>query len=257
MKIIVSPHADDELIGCYSILKDIDIVIFCSKERKKEAINTANIFGFTPLFGIDKIFKIPNNSIVYTPDKRDFHPLHIQVTNLVESIQKKKNLTLIYYTVEKNTNNMFLVKSPQKKEDFLNLLYSSQKALWKNNQKYILFEGILKNPYEIYLKVSLQKEGYHKYPKAPKPVSFLRYSHRHIFHINIWVQQYNDDRDIEYIMFKRWISKKIDLSNMDYKSCEMIARDIYFIIKKKYKNRSIKIEVLEDGENGCEIKDWN
>ena len=40
---------------------------------------------------------------------------------------------------------------------------------------------------------------------------------------------------------------------LDYKSCEMIADDMYKEIKQKYPKRDVRIEVSEDGENGCEI----
>jgi len=40
---------------------------------------------------------------------------------------------------------------------------------------------------------------------------------------------------------------------LDYKSCEMIADDLYGMIAIKYPNRDVQIEVSEDGENGCVI----
>ena len=65
--------------------------------------------------------------------------------------------------------------------------------------------------------VTFQKEGIHKYPAAlddPKlatgdeyDVSFLGYPHRHIFHFKVWIEIFHDDRDIEFIQFKRWLEK--------------------------------------------------
>jgi hypothetical protein len=41
---------------------------------------------------------------------------------------------------------------------------------------------------------------------------------------------------------------------LDYKSCEMIADDMFLEIRKKYgSNREVHIEVSEDGENGCVV----
>ena len=40
---------------------------------------------------------------------------------------------------------------------------------------------------------------------------------------------------------------------MDYKSCEMIADDLYEAISAKYPGRFVEIDVAEDGENGCTI----
>ena len=113
--------------------------------------------------------------------------------------------------------------------------------------------------------VTFRKEGIHKYPAAlddPKlatcgedDVSFLGYPHRHIFHFKVAIEVFHDDRDIEFIQFKRWLEKLYNEGTLqlDYKSCEMIADDMYKEIKQKYAKRDVRIEVSEDGENGCEI----
>ena len=113
--------------------------------------------------------------------------------------------------------------------------------------------------------VTFKKEGIHKYPAAlddPKlatgdrmDVSFLGYPHRHIFHFKVAIEVFHDDRDIEFIQFKRWLEKLYSEGTLqlDYKSCEMMADDLYKQIKQKYPKRDVRIEVSEDGENGCEI----
>jgi len=113
--------------------------------------------------------------------------------------------------------------------------------------------------------VTFRKEGVHKYPAAlddPKlatgdeyDVSFLGYPHRHIFHFRVAIEVFHDDRDIEFIQFKRWLENlyKEDVVQLDYKSCEMIAEDLYKEISTRYPGRFVEIEVSEDGENGCTI----
>jgi hypothetical protein len=110
--------------------------------------------------------------------------------------------------------------------------------------------------------VTFQKEGIHKYPAAledPKlaDVSFLGHPHRHIFHFRVSISVFHNDRDIEFIQFKRWVEGLYNSSNavleLDYKSCEMIADDLYRQINLKYPGRHVSIEVSEDGENGCGI----
>ena len=110
--------------------------------------------------------------------------------------------------------------------------------------------------------VTFRKEGLHKYPAAlddPKletgdecHVSFLGYVHRHIFHFKVGIEVFHDDRDIEFIQFKRWLEKMYteNTLQLNFKSCEMISDDLYAEINKKYPNRDIEIEVSEDGENG-------
>ena len=121
--------------------------------------------------------------------------------------------------------------------------------------------------------VTFQKEGIHKYPAAltdpalatgdEYDVSFLGYPHRHIFHFRVWIGVWHNDRDIEFIQFKRWLEnlyRPADNHNtntvlsLDFKSCEMIADDLYLQIAARYPGRSVWIEVAEDGENGCLIK---
>ena len=113
--------------------------------------------------------------------------------------------------------------------------------------------------------VIFQKEGIHKYPAAatdPKlatgdeyDVSFLGTPHRHIFHFNVAIEVFHNDRDIEFIQFKRWLEKLYSQGTLElnYKSCEMISDDLYEQISNRYPERDIEITVSEDGENGATI----
>jgi hypothetical protein len=111
--------------------------------------------------------------------------------------------------------------------------------------------------------VTFRKEGVHRYPAAghdPKlatgdeyDVSFLQYPHRHMFHFKVYLEVFHDDRDVEFIQFKRWLENLYNKGTLelDFKSCEMMADDLYKEISSKYTDRKIWIEVSEDGENGC------
>jgi len=114
--------------------------------------------------------------------------------------------------------------------------------------------------------VTFRKEGIHCYPAAATDpalktgdeydVSFLGTPHRHIFHFRVWIDVLHNDRDIEFIQFKRWLENlyKDGILQLDYKSCEMMADDLYAEIAGRYPDRAIWIEVAEDGENGALIK---
>jgi hypothetical protein len=114
--------------------------------------------------------------------------------------------------------------------------------------------------------ITFRKEGIHRYPAASTDpqlctageydVSFLGNAHRHIFHFRVWIDVFHNDRDIEFIQFKRWLEGLYnkDIIQLDFKSCEMIADDLYVQIAGRYPNRAVWIEVAEDGENGCLIK---
>lgn len=113
--------------------------------------------------------------------------------------------------------------------------------------------------------VTFQKEGIHCYPAAATDinlkteneydVSFLSHPHRHIFHFNVSIQVFHNDRDIEFIQFKRWLENlyKEGTLELNHKSCEMMSDDLYEQISRRYPNRDIVITVSEDNENGATI----
>ena len=114
--------------------------------------------------------------------------------------------------------------------------------------------------------VTFTKEGIHKYPGADTDpmlatggwddVSFLGVPHRHIFHFRVLIEVFHNDRDIEFIQFKRWLERLYSEEGvlaLDYKSCEMIADELYIKIAERYPGRSVTISVAEDNENGCTI----
>ena len=114
--------------------------------------------------------------------------------------------------------------------------------------------------------VTFQKEGVHCYPAAATDpnlatgdeydVSFLANKHRHIFHFRVWLSVTHNDRDVEFIQFKRWLENlyKDNILDLNFQSCEMMSDDLYSEISQKYPNREVWIEVSEDGENGSFIK---
>ena len=116
--------------------------------------------------------------------------------------------------------------------------------------------------------VTFRKEGIHCYPAAATDptlatgdqydVSFLANPHRHIFHFRVWLSVTHNDRDVEFIQFKRWLeqlySSAQNILSLDHKSCEMMSDELYDTISQKYPNREVWIEVSEDGENGSFIK---
>lgn len=108
--------------------------------------------------------------------------------------------------------------------------------------------------------VKFQREGIHCYPAAAtepalSDVSFLGSPHRHIFHFRVDIQVFHNERDIEFIQFKRWCERLYADATLrlDAKSCETISDELYIHLASRYPDRDIQIEVSEDGENGCTI----
>lgn len=104
--------------------------------------------------------------------------------------------------------------------------------------------------------VTFQKEGIHFYPDAPEGVEFLRHPHRHIFHFFVEMEVFHDNRDVEFILLKRELESLYDNNTLqlDYKSCEMLARDLLHEVAERYPDRDLTVKVSEDGENGATLR---
>lgn len=121
----------------------------------------------------------------------------------------------------------------------------------------------MKQPTSRMIWITFDREGIHRYPAAatdPKlatgdeyDVSFLASPHRHTFKFKVGISVEHNDREIEFIQFKRWLQNLYGNGTLElnFKSCEMIAEDLYQQIDQRYPTRTVSIEVSEDGENGC------
>lgn len=104
--------------------------------------------------------------------------------------------------------------------------------------------------------INTQVEGIHNWPECDiKEVEFLKFPHRHIFHICCKKEVTHEDRDIEIINLKREINIVLQQTYgneqgvllLGRKSCEMIASELVQAFNLNY------CSVLEDGENGAEV----
>ena len=99
--------------------------------------------------------------------------------------------------------------------------------------------------------VTLQHECVHQWSKCDlEEVLFLKFPHRHIFHITCKKEVTHQDRDIEIIMLKRNLNKFLEdmyPKTFGDMSCEMIAEELLKVFELNY------CKVLEDNENGAEV----
>lgn len=148
--IIISPHPDDEIIGCYSVLKNNDYcnIIYTSNvenKRREESLKLKDYFNIRQFFVNETPPALINKSnTYYFPDPiNEFHPDHRKQGHLGEKMARD-GFNVIFYTIQKNTSYIYEIDNIGEKEDILNNVYPTQQSLWKYEKKYILFEGYAK-----------------------------------------------------------------------------------------------------------------
>lgn len=145
--VIIAPHPDDEIIGCYEVLMKEKVVIIYDttipQVRREEALKLKDYVDIeVQLF----LQTIPNTFInpfttIYVPDPFfEIHPSHRRWGVIGESIARS-GFDVVFYTTAMNTPYIYETKDYEKKEELLNNVYPSQKDLWAYEKKYVIFEG--------------------------------------------------------------------------------------------------------------------
>jgi len=142
--IIIAPHADDEIIGCYNILKThpVEAVLYGSKIAVKEAEETAKYFEFMPLFAEVLLRKyIKKKYLFFFPDPYfEAHPEHRAWGGMGERLLRQGE-DIIFYSTNMNAPYIHEVSYPETKHFCLDTHYPEKKSLWEYDHKYFLFEG--------------------------------------------------------------------------------------------------------------------
>lgn len=145
--IIIAPHPDDEIIGCFEVLMNPEInpIIIYSPltdlSRQEEALNLKNYVGLkmqlflnnvpTNLIDLSNTYYVPNP--IY-----ETHPSHRHYGNFGEVLLRNGH-NVIFYSTEMNYHAKYECKTPHSKKHLLDSVYPSQKSLWENDHKYWLF----------------------------------------------------------------------------------------------------------------------
>lgn len=157
MNIIVAPHPDDEMIGCWSVLgsREPTSVFYISpifKSRRKEALNVkagglVKDVTFIALHRLlSHIYKVAaENDRIFAPDFHwELHPLHKEVGSMVHAFCYCEGLRFFSYSTNMNVPYLRELDwlEQRSKQEQLNVYYASQKDLWAFDARYYLFEGI-------------------------------------------------------------------------------------------------------------------
>lgn len=149
--VIVAPHADDEIIGCHSVLLkgNVRSVLFplganganeCKQSRKR--------FDFVPEeFSIESDLRAvaakvsSDGGLIFFPDPiYDHHPEHRRIGHIGENLSREL-YNVVFYNTRMNAPYICDYRNRHIKLRDLNECYPEKKSLWEYDHKYFLFEG--------------------------------------------------------------------------------------------------------------------
>lgn len=147
--VIIAPHGDDEIIGCFELLDQIPIILYSEKKSSDRYDEILNLNKYKDIY--EQVFltgfKIPQRFLsktsftYYFPDPiNEIHPLHRRWGFVGEKMARNK-YDVIFYTTNMNVPYIHECKHEDEKQALLVDVYPSQSELWQYEHKYFLFEG--------------------------------------------------------------------------------------------------------------------
>ena len=256
--VIIAPRVGDEILGCFSILQQSNVyaVFYLHDYNGIEhyaATRSATRFNFHAEFTPDiSSMSIDPAFTILMPSIRSSERMHREANVLFRGFGNKKE----FYTtgVTRNATRLSdeVVREKLRALDFVVPDWGIQDS----NTDSIRYEHHSATDLEMSVEVSFQFEGIHSYPDAPEGVEYLRYPHRHMFHIKVELEVFHDDREVEFILLKRELERMVhdNFEALQHKSCEMIGQVITEYVIQKYTRRDCTVKVFEDAENGAIVR---
>ena len=139
---IYTPHGDDEIIGCYEIIRrypnDVVIVAMNKQAFLECSERHSTVLLFTPCFRT-----IPSSRHYFPDPTYERHPEHRKAGGIGEE-WARKGADVLFYTTNMNAPYIHEVNTPAEKRQMLDSLYPEKGDLWKYENQYFLFEGRVK-----------------------------------------------------------------------------------------------------------------
>jgi len=143
--IVIAPHADDEIIGCYELLtkwnKDIKVVLFPSQQAIDESGLSSQIMKFDRGHTDYLPTIITKSDVLVFPDPiYELHPEHRKWGQIGEQYARSGH-KVIFYTTNMLAPYIHEVEFSFVKKEVLDRVYFEKQQLWLYDHKYFLFEG--------------------------------------------------------------------------------------------------------------------
>ena len=144
--IIVAPHEDDEIIGCFEILqeatnKNLQVqVMYPNSLTPPQHYCEVSALSFKVIIGRacwPFLFptKVEKNIQFFFPDPvYETHPEHRRLGQIGEGLLRKGG-DVVFYSVNMQAPYIREVKNPEQKKQALNLYYPEKSDLWRYDHK--------------------------------------------------------------------------------------------------------------------------
>lgn len=152
--LIIAPHGDDEIIGCYNLLRqhpnDITIA-YAAEEDGCDRTHDYFRIASRPIYlerSIQPVLDGPLSLIkpiwVVAPDPYfEIHPEHRYWGMQAETLCRENVVQgCLFYSTIMRTPYIYQVYDPHKKRDALDFCYTEKAQLWEYDHRYWLFEGM-------------------------------------------------------------------------------------------------------------------
>lgn len=148
--VIVAPHPDDEIIGCFEVVSNYKTMILYDantpKLRREEAMKLKDKYDISAQVFLNTIptpWLSMKNLILFFPDPiYETHPLHRQ-WGYAGEMMARSGQNVVFYNTNMTAPYIYEVNNFHEKREALEV-FKSQKNMWTWDHKYFLFEGYTK-----------------------------------------------------------------------------------------------------------------
>ncbi len=151
--IIVAPHEDDEIIGCFELINkshgEVKVLYPNANGTNIWSCGDSNPLHLTKIIGSDcelylqiSDFEIPDlNARFLFPDPiYETHPEHRKYGAIGEALLRR-GIEVVFYSVNMQAPYIRETQEPYYKKNMLDHYYGHKSKLWEYDHKYFLFEG--------------------------------------------------------------------------------------------------------------------